>query len=390
MIVGVGASRVRDLFEQTKASAPAIIFIDELDAIGRARGVGSFGGNDEREQTLNQILVEMDGFDSRQGVIILAATNRADVLDPALLRPGRFDRRVVVQRPDRPGREAILRVHTRHVPLGPDVRLDELAAGTPGLVGAELQNLVNEAALLAARKGRESVHMDDFWEAMDKIVLGAERKLMLGEHDRHVIAVHESGHALIANSLPDADPVRKVTIIPRGQALGVTFQLPIDDRFNYPEEYLKGRIASALGGRAAEEEVFGAITTGAENDLQVVTDLARQMVTRWGMSKAVGPLAYARPGEENGFMRPELSQDKPYSDHTAEVIDAEIRRIVEEGFTTAHRILRERREQLDALTAALLREESLDEPQVRQLLGPPLSESGSERRGARIAAAMAS
>ncbi|GAC1395033.1 MAG: ATP-dependent zinc metalloprotease FtsH [Chloroflexota bacterium] len=375
MIVGVGASRVRDLFEQAKAAAPAIIFVDELDAIGRARGAGNFGGNDEREQTLNQILVEMDGFDSRLGVIMLAATNRQDVLDPALLRPGRFDRRIVVQRPDRAGREAILRVHTRNVPLSPDVRLDDLAAGTPGLVGAELQNLVNEAALLAARKNRDNVQMDDFWEAMDKIVLGAERKLMLSEKDRRVIAVHESGHALVANSLPDADPVRKVTIIPRGQALGVTFQLPIDDRFNYPEEYLKGRIASALAGRAAEEEVFGAITTGAENDLQVVSDLARQMVTRWGMSKAVGPLAFTRNSDEMGYLRPDLAQDKPYSDHTAEVIDQEVRRIVEEGFQTAHQILRERRDRLDALTNALLREESLDEQQVREVLGPPVSEA---------------
>ncbi len=389
MIVGVGASRVRDLFEQAKASAPAIIFIDELDAIGRARGGGGFGGNDEREQTLNQILVEMDGFDSRTGVIMLAATNRPDVLDPALLRPGRFDRRVTVQRPDRPGREAILLVHTRNVPLGPDVRLDELAGGTPGLVGAELQNLVNEAALLAARKNRENVHMEDFWEAMDKIVLGAERKLTLSEHDRRVIAVHESGHALVANNLPDADPVRKVTIIPRGQALGVTFQLPIDDRFNYSEEYLKGRIASALAGRAAEEEVFGAITTGAENDLQVVSDLARQMVTRWGMSKAVGPMAYARNSDENGFLRPDLVHDKPYSDQTAELIDAEVRRIIDEGFQTAHQTLREHRDLLDALTNALLREESLEERQVREVIGPPVSEQRTGTRDARVAAARA-
>jgi cell division protease FtsH len=306
-------------------------------------------------------------------VIVLAATNRPDVLDPALLRPGRFDRRVVVQRPDRAGREAILRVHTRTVPLAPDVKLDELAAGTPGLVGADLQNLVNEAALLAARKNRASVHMDDFWEAMDKILLGAERKLMMSDRDRKVIAVHESGHAVVANSLPDSDPVRKVTIIPRGQALGVTFQLPMDDRFNYPEEYLKGRIASALGGRAAEEEVFGTMTTGAENDLQVATDLARQMVTRWGMSTAVGPLALARPEDEQGFLRPDVTQNKPYSEHTAELIDAEERRLVEEGLETARRILRDRRAQLDALAAALVREESLDEGQVRAILGPPAS-----------------
>src|SRR5262247_2329284 len=293
MIVGVGASRVRDLFQKARAAAPAIIFIDELDAIGRSRSAGvRFGGNDEQEQTLNQILTEMDGFDSREGVIVLAATNRADVLDPALLRPGRFDRRVVVQPPDKAGRRAILKIHTRNVPLAPDVDLDSLAQQTVGMVGADLRNLVNEAALLAARKDRSAVTMVDFTESIEKVILGAERKIMLSEEDRERIAYHEGGHALLGLLLPGADPVRKVTIVPRGRALGVTVQSPVDDRFNYSEEYLRARIAGALGGRAAEQLVYGVVTTGAENDLQQVTLIAREMVVRWGMSPKVGPLNF--------------------------------------------------------------------------------------------------
>ncbi|MGH2930035.1 MAG: ATP-dependent zinc metalloprotease FtsH, partial [Solirubrobacteraceae bacterium] len=290
MFVGVGASRVRDLFKEAKEAAPAIIFIDELDAIGRSRGVGaSFGGHDEREQTLNQILTEMDGFDSREGVIVLAATNRADVLDTALLRPGRFDRRVTVQPPDRDGRAAILRIHTRGVPLATDSDLEQVASQTPGLVGAELRNLVNEAALLAARRDRPAVTMADFGDALEKVLLGAERHIVLSDADRERTAYHESGHALLGLLVPEADPVRKVSIVPRGRALGVTVQSPIDDRLNYPETYLRARIVGALGGRAAEALIYGVVTTGAENDLLQVTQIAREMVVRWGMSPLVGP-----------------------------------------------------------------------------------------------------
>src|SRR5438445_4252836 len=299
MIVGVGASRVRDLFSKARGAAPAIIFIDELDAIGRSRGAAiRTGGNDEQEQTLNQILTEMDGFDSREGVIVLAATNRADVLDPALLRPGRFDRRVMVQAPDRAGRVAILRIHVRNVPLAPDVDLESLAAQTPGFVGADLQNLVNEAALLAARRERDAVTMADFTDSIEKVLLGAERHIMLTPADRERIAYHESGHALLGLLVPGADPVRKVTIVPRGRALGVTVQSPVDERFNYPEDYLRARITGALGGRAAEQLVYSIATTGAENDLEQVTAIARQMVTRWGMSPKVGPLNSL--GEDGG------------------------------------------------------------------------------------------
>ena len=297
-IVGVGASRVRDLFSKARAAAPAIIFIDELDAIGRSRAAAlRVGGNDEQEQTLNQILTEMDGFDSREGVIVLAATNRADVLDPALLRPGRFDRRVTVQPPDRRGRAEILRIHSRHVVLAPDVDLDQVASQTPGLVGADLRNLVNEAALGAARKGEAAVTMADFAEAIERTLLGTERKILLSDLDRERIAYHESGHALLGLLVPGADPVKKVTIIPRGQALGVTLQSPIDDRFNYGEDYLRARLVGALGGRAAEKIVYGVVTTGAENDLLQVTRIAQQMVVRWGMSPKVGPLNY---GDSDG------------------------------------------------------------------------------------------
>jgi cell division protease FtsH len=366
MIVGVGASRVRDLFTRARQAAPAIIFIDELDAIGRSRAAAiRVGGTDEQEQTLNQILTEMDGFDSREGVIVIAATNRADVLDQALLRPGRFDRRVQVQPPDRPGRRAILQIHTRSVPLAPDVDLDELAQQTPGMVGADLRNLVNEAALTAARRGRDAVAMDDFSDAIEKVLLGAERKIMMSPKDRERVAYHEAGHALLGLLVPGADPVRKVTIVPRGRALGVTVQSPVDDRFNYAEDYLRARIVGALGGRAAEQLVYGVVTTGAENDLQQVTMIAREMVTRWGMSPRVGPLNL---GTEDGS-NPFAAQQKPYSETTAALIDAEIKRIVEECFTEARRLLGENRGRLDALANALLAEESLDEAAILRVTG---------------------
>src|ERR1700694_1974080 len=324
-IVGVGAARVRDLFAKARAAAPAIIFIDELDAIGRSRSAAlRVGGNDEQEQTLHQILTEMDGLDSRGGVIVLAAPNRADVLDPALLRPGRFDRRVTVQAPDRRGRAAILRIHTKDVPMAPDVDLDEIAGQTPGMVGADLRNLVNEAALRAARQGESKVRMADFIDAMEKTLLGSERKLMLTPLDRERIAYHESGHAFLGLLVPGADPVRKVTIIPRGQSLGVTVQSPVDDRFNYGEDYLRGRITGALGGRAAEQLVYGIITTGAEADLRQVTGIARQMVVRWGMSAKVGVLSLSEDGANAGQT---LSLSRPYSEETAALVDEEVRRI---------------------------------------------------------------
>jgi cell division protease FtsH len=378
MIVGVGASRVRDLFRQAREAAPAIIFIDELDAIGRARGSGaSLGGHDEREQTLNQILTEMDGFDSREGVIVLAATNRADVLDPALLRPGRFDRRVVVQRPDRAGRAAILKVHTKNVPLAPDVSLERTAAETPGLVGAELRNLVNEAALLAARKGASAVRAEDLAEAMEKITLGPARNILLNPADRKRTAYHEAGHALLALLVPGSDPVHRVSIVPRGMALGATYQLPVDDRTSYAEDYLRARITGALGGRAAEQLVYGVVTTGAENDLQQVTDIARHMVLRWGMSPKLGPISFVAPQDEG---LPPAFQHQPYSQATAELIDAEVRRIVEECHRNADRLLAEHRDKLDALAQALLKAESLDEREIRDVTGltePPAREDAS-------------
>jgi cell division protease FtsH len=362
-IVGVGAARVRDLFSKARAAAPAIIFIDEIDAIGRSRSAAvRIGGNDEQEQTLNQILTEMDGFDSREGVIVLAATNRADVLDQALLRPGRFDRRVTVQPPDRRGRAAILRIHTRQVPLATDVDLDQIASQTPGLVGADLKNLVNEAALTAARKGENSVTSADFGDAIEKTLLGSERKLLLSDADRERIAYHESGHALLGLLVPGADPVKKVTIVPRGQALGVTLQSPVDDRFNYGEDYLRARMVGALGGRAAERLVYGIVTTGAENDLQQVTRIAREMVVRWGMSPKVGPLNLT-DGDGAAF------QQRPYSEGTAQLIDEEVRRIAEESQVVAEKLLTEHRGQLDALAHALLRDDSLDEPEILRVTG---------------------
>jgi cell division protease FtsH len=370
-IVGVGAARVRDLFAKARAAAPAIIFIDELDAIGRSRSAAlRVGGSDEQEQTLNQILTEMDGFDSREGVIVLAATNRADVLDPALLRPGRFDRRVVVQPPDRRGRAAILRIHTKDVPLASDVDLDEIAAQTPGMVGADLRNLVNEAALRAARRGESAVTLADFIEAIEKTLLGSERKLMLSPLDRERIAYHESGHAVLGLLIPGADPVRKVTIIPRGQSLGVTVQSPVDDRFNYGEDYLRGRITGALGGRAAEQLVYGVVTTGAENDLQQVTRIAHEMVVRWGMSPKVGPLNYSDSSDGVG----PLSVQRPYSEATAQLIDAEVKRIADECLKSATTLLQEHRDKLEALARALLEQDSLNEAEILEVTGlPPAS-----------------
>jgi len=359
-IVGVGAARVRDLFAKAKEAAPAIVFIDELDAIGRSRtsGIAGFsGGNDEREQTLNQILTEMDGFSSTTGVIVIGATNRPDVLDPALLRPGRFDRRVAVQPPDRRGREAILKVHTRAVPLGPDVDLGRIASSTPGMVGADLANLVNEAALLAAKRNHSAVSEADLTDALERIVLGAERKVMLSAEDRRLTAYHEAGHAVVGMLTEGADPVRKISIIPRGLALGVTFSAPDADRFNYKQRELLAKIKVALGGRAAELTVFGELSTGAESDLQQLTQIARQMVGRWGMSSAVGPLVVI-PADGRGPLLPGASE---VSEHTQQVIDGEARRIVEEADEQVQALLRENREKLDSLAQALLEHETLDE-----------------------------
>ena len=372
MIVGVGASRVRDLFAEAKKAAPAIIFVDELDAIGRRRGSGSMmGGNDEREQTLNQLLIEMDGFNAREAVIVLAATNRSDVLDPALLRPGRFDRRVNVLPPDRAGRAEILRVHTRGVPLAPETNLEDIAAETPGLVGADLRNLVNEAALLAARKDQNNVTNNDFSEALEKIALGAERNLTLGVEERRRVAYHESGHALLGLLQPEGDPVRRVTVVPRGQALGVTLSVPDDDRYNYSEPYLRARIVNALGGRAAEEIVYGMVTTGAENDIKQVTDLARGMVTRWGMSPEVGLVALASTEEGNYLDGGMGATSRPYSEEVARAIDKAVRRIIDECHEKALDLLRRERPRLEALTEALLRDETLNEEQMREVTELP-------------------
>jgi cell division protease FtsH len=363
-IVGVGAARVRDLFEKARKAAPAIIFIDELDAIGRSRSSGiRLGSNDEQEQTLNQILTEMDGFEPGVGVIVLSATNRAEILDPALTRPGRFDRRVTLQPPDRRGRAAILKLHTAGVPLGPDVDLDDIAGSTPGLVGADLRNLVNEAALSAARKAETFVTSADFYEAIDRLLLGTERHLMLSPVDRERIAYHESGHALLGLLVAGADPVRKVTIIPHGGSLGVTVQSPIDDRFNYGEDYLRARIIGAHGGRAAEQLIYGVVSTGAANDLQQVTMIAHEMVVRWGMSATIGPLAFSEDGQ-GGF-----SAVRPYSEATAREVDLEVKRIADECFTEAMKLLTDNRSRLDALSKALLAEDSLGEDQILTVTG---------------------
>jgi cell division protease FtsH len=367
MFVGVGASRVRDLFEQAKAAAPAIVFIDELDAVGRRRGAGLGTVNDEREQTLNQMLVEMDGFDERHEVIILAATNRPDVLDPALLRPGRFDREVVVNLPDRQGREGILRIHTRELSLGDDVDLSLLARTTTGLSGADLANLANEAALVAARRDHGVVTMVDFEEALDKILLGGVRPLLLDAQDRRVVAYHEAGHALVAWLTPAADPVHKVTIIPRGRALGVTEQMPGEDHYNYGREYLLARLAVMLGGRTAEEIAVGDITTGAENDLVEATRLARRMVTRWGMG-SLGPVAF-QTDEQQPFLGYELAQGRDYSEATAARIDQEVLHLLEERHEFVYRLLADARSQLDLLVESLLKEETVDQDMLAQILG---------------------
>jgi cell division protease FtsH len=381
MIVGVGASRVRDLFAQAKAAAPAIIFIDELDAVGRSRSSGGpniSGGHDEREQTLNQILTEMDGFDPRTGVIVLGATNRSEILDPALLRPGRFDRRVAVQPPDRVGREAILRVHTRSVPLAEDVDLGAVASSTPGMVGADLANLVNEAALLAARRSHITVSREDLSDAMERIVLGAERKVMLTEDDRRRTAYHEAGHALVGMLTAGADPVRKVSIIPRGQALGVTFSAPDADRFNYDERHLLAQIKVALGGRTSEELVFGDLTTGAESDIQQLTQIARMMVGRWGMSRTIGPIAVL-PQDGFGPLLPGVSET---SEATQRLIDEEVRRIVETAHGEVTDLIRRNRTNLDALVAALLEHETLDEADAYAAAGLTRESAGNGNRPA--------
>jgi cell division protease FtsH len=369
MIVGVGAARVRDLFKQARDNAPAIIFIDELDAIGRARGGFAIAGSSEQEQTLNQILTEMDGFSSREGIIVLAATNQPDVLDKALLRPGRFDRRVIVNLPDKKGREAILKVHTRYVPLDAGVNLETMAAATPGFSGADLRNLVNEAALLAARRGQDNVRENDFLDSLEKIVLGPERPIILSEQDRKRIAYHEGGHAILGVVVAGADPVHRVTIVPRGQALGVTYQRPDADRYNYPEWYLRARIVGMLGGRVAEEIVYGTRTTGAESDIEQATGLARRMVTRWGMSDKLGMVQLA-PRENPYLAVPEgYGASKPFSEETGNVIDAEVRRIIDDSHAEATRLLNLHRKELDALAQALLERETLNEEEILQVTG---------------------
>jgi cell division protease FtsH len=369
MFVGVGASRVRDLFEQGKKNAPCIIFIDEIDAVGRHRGAGLGGGHDEREQTLNQLLVEMDGFESNDGVILIAATNRPDVLDPALLRPGRFDRRIVVPRPDVKGRLGILAVHTKRVPLAPGVDLDIIARGTPGFSGADLENLVNEAALLAARKDKDRVDMADFEQAKDKVLMGSERKSMIiSDREKRTTAYHEAGHALVARLLPGADPVHKVTIIPRGMALGLTQQLPPEDRLNMSKEYAINRIAILMGGRIAEEIVFGQQTTGAGNDIEVATDLARKMVCEWGMSELLGPLAFGKKDEQI-FLGREIAQHQDYSEQTAIEIDREVRRLVMENYDRAKQLVSQNMDKLKAIAEALLEYETIDTSDIETLMG---------------------
>ena len=371
MIVGVGASRVRELFAEARKVAPAIIFIDEIDTIGRARGgARAFGGHDEREQTLNQILTEMDGFSGHEGVVVLAATNRPDVLDPALMRPGRFDRQIIIHPPDHKGRAEILKVHTRQVPLAPDVDLDQLASSTPGMTGADLANLVNEAALLAARRTHDAVHQRDLTDALEKVQLGTARNVVIPEEERRRTAYHEAGHALIGMLQPGADPVRKVSIIPRGRALGVTLSTPASDRYGYDANYLRGRIIGALGGMAAEQEVFNVVTTGAENDLEMVTRIARSMVGRWGMSERIGTLSVL-PAEGDPRMA-------GISDGLLDAVDEEVRRITDECYAEARRLLTANRDKLDAIVGRLLERESLDEPEIYAAAGiarPPAPRS---------------
>jgi len=386
MFVGVGASRVRDLFEQGKKNAPCIIFIDEIDAVGRHRGAGLGGGHDEREQTLNQLLVEMDGFESNEGVILIAATNRPDVLDPALLRPGRFDRRVVVNRPDVGGREKILKVHTKRVPLANDVDLATLARGCPGFSGADLENLVNEAALLAARRNREVVTMEDFEDAKDKVLMGSERRSMIiSEAERRTTAYHEAGHTLVAKLLPHTDPVHKVTIIPRGRALGVTQTLPTEDRLSVTRGYATSQIAMLMGGRVAEEVIFNQITTGAGNDIERATDTARRMVCEWGMSEKLGPLTFGKKDEQI-FLGREINQHRDYSEQTAIEIDQEVRRIVMDGYALATELVTDNIELLKDLAEALLERESIGAEEVALIMNgeslPPMLKK-DDRRGRR-------
>ncbi|HEY4229671.1 MAG TPA: ATP-dependent zinc metalloprotease FtsH, partial [Thermoanaerobaculia bacterium] len=367
MFVGVGASRVRDLFEQGKKNAPCIIFIDEIDAVGRRRGAGLGGGSDEREQTLNQLLVEMDGFESNESIILIAATNRPDVLDPALLRPGRFDRRVVVDRPDLRGREQILKVHTRNTPLAENVDLSVIARGTPGFSGADLANLVNEAALNAARFNKKKVEMIDFEYAKDKVMMGPERKSMImTEEEKRNTAYHEGGHALVAAMLPDADPVHKVTIIPRGRALGVTMQLPTEDKYSHTKEYLEATVTVMMGGRIAEEKFLGHMTTGAGNDIERATDLARKMVCEWGMSE-MGPLTFGRP-EQEIFLGRDFGRTQDYSEGTANQIDAEVKRIVTEAYARARKMIEDNQKAMHRLARTLLEKEVLDGDEVLQII----------------------
>ena len=382
MFVGVGAARVRDMFEQAKKNSPCIIFIDEIDAVGRQRGAGLGGGNDEREQTLNQLLVEMDGFEGTSGVIVVAATNRPDVLDPALLRPGRFDRQVVVPLPDIRGREQILMVHMRKVPIAPDVKADILARGTPGMSGADLANLVNEAALFAARFNKRLVDMDDFEKAKDKIIMGAERRsIVMPEEERKNTAYHESGHAVVARLLPKTDPVHKVTIIPRGRALGVTMQLPVEDRYSLNSEGILQNIAVLFGGRIAEEVFMGQMTTGASNDFERATEMARRMVTQWGMSDALGPMVY---GENEGevFLGRSVTTHKNVSEATMQQVDKEIRRIIDQQYALARKLIEDNRDKIEAMAKALLEWETIDAEQIGDIMEgksprPPKPSQGS-------------
>jgi cell division protease FtsH len=384
MFVGVGASRVRDLFEQGKSHAPCIIFVDEIDAVGRHRGAGLGGGHDEREQTLNALLVEMDGFESNEGVILLAATNRPDVLDPALLRPGRFDRQVVVDSPDVKGREGILRVHAKKLPLADDVELSIIARGTPGMSGADLANICNEAALLAARRGADKVSMDDFDQAKDKVMLGTERRsLVLTERERKLTAYHEAGHAVLGLKVPGLDPVHKVTIVPRGRALGITASLPEEDRHSYTKDWMEGQLAMLFGGRVAEEMIFGSedVTTGAGNDIERATDMARRMVTQFGMSDVIGLVAVG-DGEHEVFLGREISQRRQVSEHTARLVDQEVKRILDDAHGRARTVLEEHRDLLESIAQALLERETLDREQIQLLEKgeplPPMPEPSEE------------
>ena len=378
MFVGVGASRVRDLFEQGKKNSPCIIFIDEIDAVGRHRGAGMGGGHDEREQTLNQLLVEMDGFENNEGVILIAATNRPDVLDPALLRPGRFDRQVMVDRPDVKGREGILKVHSARVPLTENVDLKTIAKGTPGFTGADLANLVNEAALLAARYDKKCVENDDFENAKDKVLMGVERRSMIiSEKEKRTTAYHESGHALVALKLPGTDPLHKVTIIPRGRALGVTMQLPEDEKHTYPKNYLYNNLAIFMGGRVAEEICLGEMTTGAGNDIERATEMARKMVCEWGMSEKMGPLTYGSK-EEPVFLGRDTGNNKNFSDETAKLIDQEVKALVMGGYKTAHKIITDHRDSLEKMALALLDRETLNLTEINEIIdgkSPPNGKS---------------